>query len=149
MSPANPVFVSVGQDVVVRYNGVDGIMCVVKDVSRMPHILGVQVYNTPDPSFVLGSSLDVSTKHGDCCGWDYQPTAPIMPPMPMATPMPSQMPDIGEYLRSRLKMDTTWVEPLGATCIGKRCPSPYNEYAEPNLPDGSFMCYSCRGAGFR
>lgn len=29
-------------------------------------------------------------------------------------------------------------------CTGKHCPDPFNPYASPNQPDGSFKCYSCR-----
>ncbi len=36
----------------------------------------------------------------------------------------------------------------GVWCARKHCPEPYQEYAEANMPDGSFVCFSCRADGF-
>jgi hypothetical protein len=36
------------------------------------------------------------------------------------------------------------VKPMGMKCSGKYCVDSYNQYAEPNQPDGSFLCYLCR-----
>lgn len=35
-------------------------------------------------------------------------------------------------------------EPKPQVCKGYNCPDPVNPYAEPNQPDGSFLCYTCR-----
>jgi hypothetical protein len=35
------------------------------------------------------------------------------------------------------------VSSRGMNCSGPHC-NLFNEYAEPNMPDGSFRCYSCR-----
>lgn len=31
----------------------------------------------------------------------------------------------------------------GMTCAGRYCRT-YNPYAQPNMPDGTYVCYSCR-----
>ncbi len=33
---------------------------------------------------------------------------------------------------------------VGMKCVGQYCPEPYNQWAEANQPDGTYMCYSCR-----
>jgi hypothetical protein len=95
-----------------------------------------------------------------CC-W-HEPSNPLWTPVyviPANAPKPTMPAPGPTAAQATATMKSVWAPKARATvtsidrrqvrCTGRHCPDPFNPYAEPNQPDGSFKCYSCRSGVLR
>jgi hypothetical protein len=85
-------------------------------------------------------------------GWKEGEKMPDTGVSRIRVPWGSFLPDLGSYIRSvwisgrntaRVMQLGSGVGGTGMACVARYC-NAFNPYGQPNMPDGSYICYTCR-----